>query len=99
MVKQKIPFGDIQSMHKSKIFTGKMGFVALWVCSLYPGLPVIFFPTQNFKSWAVWQNENHSVPARVNLLESVIEAVRSVRALSFGLLRGQSGSGNITEKL
>ena len=63
MVKQKIPFGDIQSMHKSKIFTGKMGFVALWVCSLYPGLPVIFLPAQNFKSWAVWQNENHSVAA------------------------------------
>ena len=23
--------------------------------------PSIFFPAQNFESWAVWQNENHSV--------------------------------------
>ena len=32
--------------------------------SLYPGLPVILLPSQNFKSWAVWQNENHSVAAK-----------------------------------
>ena len=30
-------------------------------CSLYPDLPVFFFPAQDFKQWAVWQNENHSV--------------------------------------
>ena len=25
--------------------------------------PSNFFPAQNFKSWAVWQNENYSVAA------------------------------------
>ena len=35
---------------------------------------------------------------RVNLLESVIEAVRNVRALRFGLSAGSLGSGSITEK-
>ena len=36
--------------------------------------------------------------ARENLLESVIEAVRSIRALRFGLPAGSLGSGSITEK-
>ena len=27
------------------------------------GTAISFFPTQNLKSWAVWQNENHSVAA------------------------------------
>ena len=30
---------------------------------LYTGLTLIIFPAQNFKLWAVWQNENHSVAA------------------------------------
>ena len=28
------------------------------------GTATSFFPAQNFKSWAVWQNENHSVAAK-----------------------------------
>ena len=35
---------------------------------------------------------------RVNLVESFIKAVRSVRALRFGLCAGSLGSGSITEK-
>ena len=33
-------------------------------CSLYPGLPVIRIPARVFKSWAVWQNEKDSIPAK-----------------------------------
>ena len=28
------------------------------------GASTCSFPAQNFKSWAVWQNENHSVMAK-----------------------------------
>ena len=31
---------------------------------LYDGLPVIQIPAKLYKSWAVWQNENHNGAAK-----------------------------------
>ena len=63
---KKFLYGDIQNVHKSKIFTGKMGvtvmgFVAHWAWSLYPVLQVIFFPLKIL---------NHGLFGRMKIIAS-----------------------------
>ena len=58
---QKVRLAVKKTTFKSTVI--EYGSKPIQPCSLYPSLPVIFLPAQNFKSWTVWQNENHSVAA------------------------------------
>ena len=45
------------------------GLLGIYICKMHDihtvnGTATKFFPAQNFKSWAVWQNENQSVVAK-----------------------------------